>query len=130
MVKRKLLMAAVLVVLGAGTAWGQFIPDPDVQGKIQDARQEITLKGKIVYAKELGGYFLQAGMAGNKVILNQNYETLKRLAKERREVTVQGRLNPLDIGARYIFIERLDGKSYHGDKAPLVRPPTKLTPLF
>ena len=113
----------------AGTAWAQLIPDPDVQGKIGDARQPITLKGRIGY-QELGGYIVKADRAGNKIILNQNYEVLKKLAKKRQEVTIDGRTNPLDISARYIYIESINGKPYHGDKAPLVKPPTKLTPLF
>ena len=66
----------------------------------------------------------------NKIILNQNYEILKKLAKNRQKVTIQGKTNPLDISARYIFIQLIDGKPYHGDKAPMVKPPTKLTPLF
>jgi hypothetical protein len=122
-------MAAVLVFC-TSTAEAKFIPDPDVQGKINDARQEITLTGKIAYAKELGGYFLQAGQAGNKIILNQNYAALKKLAQSRKEATVQGRISPVDIKARHIFIEKINGNPYQGDKAPLVKPPTKLTPLF
>lgn len=130
MIKLKFLLLAALVVLGSSNAWAKFIPDPDVQGKIKDARQEIALTGKIAYAQELGGYFLKAGMAGNKIILNQNYEALKKLAQGRKDVKVQGRINPLDIKARHIFIETIDGKPYHGDKAPLVKPDKKLTPFF
>jgi hypothetical protein len=55
---------------------------------------------------------------------------LQKLAKKHEEVTVQGLTNPLDISARYIFIESINGKPYHGDRAPMVKPPTKLTPLF
>ena len=78
----------------------------------------------------MGGYLLQADRAGDKIILNQNYQVLKKLAKERRKVKVEGKINPLDISARYIFLDVINGKSYHGDKAPMVKPPTKLTPLF
>jgi hypothetical protein len=130
MVKLKLLLMSAVIVFCTSPAWAQFIPDPDVQGKIKDARQEISLTGKIAYSKELGGYFLQAGMAGNKVILNQNYEALKKFSKGRKDVNVQGRMNPLDIKARHIYIEKIDGKPYHGDKAPLVKPNQKLTPFF
>jgi hypothetical protein len=129
MVKGKIFIAALIVLFFAGTASAQLIPDPDVQGKIQDASQPVTLQGRIVY-HELGGYHLQADLAGDKIILNQNYEVLKKFAQNRQKVTVQGKVNPLDIGARYIFIQLLNGKPYHGDKAPLVKPPTKLTPLF
>jgi hypothetical protein len=123
-------MVAALVVFCTDSAWAQFIPDPDVQGKINDARQEISLSGKIAYAKESGGYFLMTGSAGNKIILNQNEATLKKLAQGRKRVSIQGRTNPLDIKARYIFIEKIDGKAYKGEKAPLVKPVKKLTPFF
>jgi hypothetical protein len=126
----KLLLVASLILLSSATAWARFIPDPDVQGKINDARQEITLQGKIAYNRALGGYFLRAARAGDKVILNQNDTVLKKISRSRKPVTIAGRVNPLDIKARHIFIETIDGKPYHGDKAPLVKPPTKLTPLF
>lgn len=127
---RLLFLATLLVIVTSSAGAEQFIADPDVQGKINDSRQDISLAGKIAYAKELGGYFFQTDAAGNKIILNQNYTTLKQLAQGRQAVKIQGRINPVDIKARHIFIEKIDGKAYHGDKAPLVRPPTKLTPLF
>lgn len=131
MPRLRLLIFLVLLVMFASNAEAeQRIPDPDVQGKINDARQEITLKGKIAYAKELGGYFFQTEKAGNKVILNQNYDTLKKLAQSRQAVKIQGRISPVDLKARHIYIEKVDDKPYQGDKAPLVNPPTKLTPLF
>lgn len=124
------LLLTIVLAAWVGSAEAQYIPDPDVQGKINDARQRLTLTGRIAYAQELGGYFLQSGKAGNKVILNQNHATLKELAQSRRQVQIQGRVNPLDVTARHIFIETIDGKPYSGDKAPLVKPPAKLTPLF
>ncbi|MGQ9919861.1 MAG: hypothetical protein ACUVRZ_00870 [Desulfobacca sp.] len=124
------IFLAVFLLAGADRAGAQYIPDPDVQGKINDARQRLSLTGRIAYAQELGGYFLQSGKAGNKIILNQNYERLQEIARSRREVKIQGRINPLDVKARHIFIETIDGKPYHGDKAPLVKPPTKVTPWF
>jgi hypothetical protein len=130
MVNFKLLLAAMILAMVTTTAWAEFIPDPDVQGKINDARQEITLTGKIAHANNVGGYYFDAGSAGNKIILNQNYETLKHLAQQRQNVKIQGRTSPFDLKARYLFIEKIDGKPYHGDKAPLVKPPTKLTPFF
>ncbi|MBM4286692.1 MAG: hypothetical protein FJ135_00835 [Deltaproteobacteria bacterium] len=130
MAKSKIFVIGMMLVLFAGSAWAQFIPDPDVGPKIRDARQNITLTGKIAYAQELGGYFLQADRAGNKVILNQNPEVLREIAQSRREVKVQCRVNPVDIYARHIFIEKIDGQPYRGSTAPLVRPPTKLTPWF
>ena len=130
MAQGKIVGLAALVLLAAGSALAQLIPDPDVQGKISDARQAITLTGKIAYAQELGGYFLQAGKAGNKIILNQNDQVLRQIAQSRKEVKVEGRVNPVDLMARHIFIEKIDGSAYQGTKAPLVKPPGKITPLF
>ncbi len=127
---RFFILVALLLVFASGAGAEQLIPDPDVQGKIDDARQDITLNGKIAYSKEFGGYFFHAGSAGDKIILNQNYEVLKQLAQSRKDVKIQGRINPVDFKARHIFIEKIDGKAYKGDKAPLVKPPTKITPFF
>jgi hypothetical protein len=130
MVKSTIFLLVAILLLFAGTAGAaQLIPDPDVQGKISDAGQPITLEGRIIY-RQVGGYLLQADRAGDKIILNQNYQVLKKLAKERRKVKVEGKINPLDISARYIYLDVINGKPYHGDKAPMVKPPTKLTPLF
>jgi hypothetical protein len=130
MVNRKIIILVAILLTFAGTVHAaQLIPDPDVQGKIQEASQPITLEGRIIY-RQVGGYTLQAERAGDKIILNQNYPVLKKLAKQRRKVKVEGRINPLDISARYLFIDVIDGKSYHGDKAPMVKPVTKLTPFF
>ena len=63
MVKGKIFILAAIMLFFAGTAWAQLIPDPDVQGKIGDAQQPITLQGRIAY-HELGGYVLQADQAG------------------------------------------------------------------
>ncbi len=124
------LFLAMVLICWAEGAGAQYIPDPDIQGKINDAQQRLALTGRIAYAQELGGYFVQGGKAGNKTILNQNYEVLKELAQSRRQVKIQGRVNPFDVKARHIFIESIDDKPYQGDKAPLVKPPTKVTPLF
>lgn len=129
--KRKIaLVVMIALTVLVGSVEAQYIPDPDIQGKINDAQQRLSLTGRIAYAQELGGYFVQGGKAGNKIILNQNYEVLKEIAQSRREVKIQGRVSPVDVKARHIFIETIDGKPYHGEKAPLVKPPTKLTPLF
>ena len=85
MVKGKIFLLTALLLIFAGTAWARLIPDPDVQGKIQDARQSISLKGRVVY-QEVGGYILRAEGAGDKIILNQNYEVLKKLARKHQEV--------------------------------------------
>jgi hypothetical protein len=130
MFKIRICLVLSLLLVTATSALAELIPDPDVQRKINDARQVVTLTGRISHSNALGGYYLDAGSAGNKIILNQNYQTLKQLAEKRRNVKIQGRTSQFDISARSLYIEKIDGKPYHGDKAPLVKPPTKLTPLF
>ena len=77
MVKRKIFLLVAILLLFAGTVRAaQLIPDPDVQGKIRAASQPITLEGRIIH-RQVGGYLLQADRAGDKIILNQNYQVLK-----------------------------------------------------
>ena len=116
-----LLLVLVLVDLCQAQP---YVPDPDVYGKIKGAYQPIGLVAKIGYAKDQGGYFIKNNPRygfGNKVILNQNYELLGRLARRGKFVTISGRVSPLEFRANHVFIEALDGRPYHGRRAPLVR---------
>ena len=55
MVKRKSFSAGgSYVILRRRPAWAQLIPDPDVQGKIQDARQADHLKGQDRLCQDVG----------------------------------------------------------------------------
>jgi len=122
---RILLLSLVLVLAHYGVAQAQrYIPDPDVYGKIRGAYQPVTLVARIGYNRDLGGYFVRNNPSygfGNKVILNQNYEVLGRIARRGRYVTIFGRVSPIDFRAGYIYLETIDGRPYHGRHAPLVR---------
>ncbi len=101
-----------------------YVPDPEVLGKIRTATQKVTLGAKIGYAKERGGYYVKNNSrfrTGDKIILNQNYEILKKMARLGQPVAIEGRVNPADFFASHIFIERLNGKPYQGRHAPLVK---------
>ncbi len=91
---RILLLSLVLVLAHYGVAQAQrYIPDPDVYGKVRGAYQPITLVAHIGYNRDLGGYFVRNNPSygfGNKVILNQNYEVLGRIARRGRYVTSSG----------------------------------------
>ena len=123
-IRRSLLsLLLVLVLAGPGLAQ-QYIPDPDVYGKIKGAYQPIRLVAKIGYAKDQGGYFIKNNPRygfGNKLILNQNYEALGRLARRGKFVTLSGRVSPIEFRANHVFIEAIDGRPYHGRHAPLVK---------
>ena len=118
-----LSLTLLLVLAGRGQAQ-QYVPDPDVYGKIRGAYQPIALTARIGYSRGLGGYYIRNNPRygfGHKIILNQNYEILRRLAKSGRYVTIAGRVSPIEFRANHVFIEAINGRPYHGRKAPLVR---------
>ncbi len=121
---RLFCLAAVLCLTLTGLAWAEkYVPDPDAGHKLRSATQPITLVARIGHSLNHGGYYVMNNpqrQSGNKTIVNQNYKTLKTLSRQGRAVTIQGRVNPLDFLANYIVIDRIDGRPYHGNHAPLV----------
>jgi hypothetical protein len=119
------LSALTLLLVFTGSAWAQpYVPDPDVNAKIKGAYQPIGLVGRIGYSKKHGGYYIKNNPRygfGDKVILNQNYKTLGRLARSGKVHTISARVSPMEWRATHVFIEAIDGRPYHGRKAPLVR---------
>lgn len=118
-----LSLALLLVFVGNGWA-GPYVPDPDVYAKIKGAYQPIGLVGRIGYSKKHGGYYIKNNPRygfGNKVILNQNYQVLSRLARRGKVHTISARVSPMEWRATHVFIEAIDGRPYHGRQAPLVR---------
>ncbi len=122
---RLALLSLALLLLLAGTCPAQqYIPDPDVYGKIRGAYQPVTLVARIGYDRNHGGYYIRGNPRygfGSKVILNQNYGVLAGLARSGRFVTISGRVSPLEFRANHVYIEAIDGRPYHGRQAPLVR---------
>jgi hypothetical protein len=119
-------LLTLLLVLGfAGAVLAQkYVPDPDVYSKIKGAYQPIGLVAGIGYNRDLGGYFIKNNPRygfGNKIILNQNYEVLSRLARRGKVVTISCRVSPIEFRASHVYIEAIDGRPYHGRHAPLVR---------
>jgi len=118
-----LFFIALLLVL-TGVCQAQYVPDPDVYGKIKGAYQPLTLTARIGYSKDRGGYYIKNNPRygfGDKVILNQNIAVLAKLARRGKFHTIYGRVSPLEFRANHVFIEGIDGKPYHGKHAPLVR---------
>ena len=119
------LLALLLVLVLVDLCQAQpYVPDPDVSGKIKGAYQPIGLVAKIGHSKDQGGYFIKNNPRygfGNKIILNQNYEVLSRLARRGKFVTISGRVSPLEFRASHVYIEAIEGRPYHGRHAPLVR---------
>ena len=73
---------------------------------------KITVKGKIILTRS--GYFLNGEVPpGRFIIENENTGVLEELAKRGQSITVEGRL---PHGADYLFIERIEGQPYIGEK--------------
>ena len=72
----------------------------------------ITIKGKIDYMKNLGGYFVLGDVPAREYfIMNQDLKLLEALFKSGKIVTIEGRIVR---GAEYLFIDKIDGKPYTG----------------
>ena len=70
----------------------------------------ITVKGKIDYMTNLGGYFVRGLEPGGELfITNKNPKVLEELYKSGKTVTIEGRIVR---GAEYLFIEKIDGQPY------------------
>ena len=75
---------------------------------------QITVKGKIDYMKNLGGYFVRSlEPTGEFFIMNQDPKLLEELFRSGKILTIEGRIN-LALGAEYLFIEKIDGQPYRG----------------
>ncbi len=73
---------------------------------------KITIKGKIDFMQNLGGYFVRGEQPGGEFfIMNQNPQTLEGLLKGGKTVMIEGRIVR---GAEYLFIEKIDGQPYRG----------------
>jgi hypothetical protein len=72
----------------------------------------ITVKGKIDFMKNLGGYFVLGDVPAREyIIMNENPKVLEELFKSGRIVTIEGRIVR---GAEYLFIDKIDGQPYTG----------------
>jgi hypothetical protein len=104
-----ILVAFTLAVL-APAALAQA-PAPEVK---KEAPRTTSIKGKIDYMKDLGGYYVRGVEPGGEwMIVNQNAPVLKKLMKSKKTVTITGTLK----GAEFLTIQTIDGKPYTG-KAP------------
>ncbi len=121
--RKPLFLVAALCLALAGSAFAQkYGPDPDAPAKLRAATQPITLAARIGYSLKHGGYYVMNNpglQSGNKTILNQNYKVLKGWRQSKRTLTIQGRVDPTNLLATYIVIDRINGRPYHGTHAPL-----------
>jgi hypothetical protein len=79
----------------------------------------ITLKGKIDFMKNLGGYFVLGYEPGGEYfIMNEDPKALEELYKSGKTLIIEGLIVR---GAEYLFIEKIDGKEYRGKMDPAQR---------
>ncbi len=72
----------------------------------------LTVKGKIDYMKNLGGYFILGDVPAREYFIeNQDPKLLEALYKSGKIVTIEGRIVR---GAEYLYIDKIDGKPYRG----------------
>ncbi len=72
----------------------------------------LTVKGKIDYMKNLGGYFTLGDVPAREYFIeNQDPKLLEALYKSGKIVTIEGRIVR---GAEYLYIDKIDGKPYRG----------------
>ncbi len=72
----------------------------------------ITIKGKIDFMKNLGGYFVLGDVPAREyIIMNENPKVMEELFRSGKIVTIEGRIVR---GAEYLFIDKIDGQPYHG----------------
>jgi hypothetical protein len=74
---------------------------------------QVTVKGKIVYSTTMKRYVIR-GRGEMYGIANQNSEALGQLAEGKQTVTVEGH----NAGGDYLFIKKIDGAAYQGEKGP------------
>lgn len=77
----------------------------------KEAVRTTSIKGKIDYMKDLGGYYVRGVEPGGEwMIVNQNTAVLKKLMKSKKTLTITGTLK----GAEFLTIQTIDGKKYTG----------------
>ena len=106
---RLLEISLSLLIIGAVACSG-VSQQPTATPKIEGTKT--TVKGKIGYMKNLGGYFVRGENPPDELfIVNQDPKLLEDLMKSGKTVTIEGHYT---IGADHLFIEKIDGQPYRG----------------
>jgi hypothetical protein len=110
-VTRIILVLAVIALFATVACAQRPAQSPNTGGMTQGG-STVTIKGKIDYNKNLGGYFVMGeNPAREYFIMNDNPKVLGGLHKSGKLITIEGRIVK---GAEYLFIEKIDGKAYKG----------------
>ncbi len=112
-----IIMCLAIVALLAGNGCAQRGVQPTSTSSMTQEGTKLTVKGKIEYMKNLGGYFILGEVPAREyIIMNENPKVLEGLFKGGKIVVIEGRIVQ---GAEYLFIDKIDGQPYAG-KEPSV----------
>ncbi len=116
---KKAILYLILSILAVVLAANLGLAQGPVQGKAPQGAQEqgpqTTIQGKIIFMQSYGGYIVVSETPHEEYkIINENPKVLADLAKKEKPVTIEGRL---PRGAYLLFIDKIDGKPYRGEKA-------------
>jgi hypothetical protein len=110
MKKISLLQIILSLLLIGAVACSGVSQQPMATPKIEGTK--VTVKGKIDYMKNLGGYIVSGeNPPSTFFIVNQNPKVLEELFKSQKGITIDGHLT---IGTDHLFIEKIDGQPYRG----------------
>jgi hypothetical protein len=120
---KKILVALLALVLTLGMSAAPSLAQQSTASEKAapvkpEAKERITVKGKIAYMKDRGYYLTGEDQPGEYIIVNPNEKKLKSLMNQKKIVTAEGYLT---MGADLIFIEKIDGKKYSGDGIPAAK---------
>jgi hypothetical protein len=124
MKKQKGILATMLaMVLALGLSAGIFATQqPTAPGKPAPAKSEakdrIVVKGKIAQMGSAGYYVQGEDPPGELLIVNPNARQLESLMKKGNTVKIEGYRT---ISADRLFVEKINGKKYHGDSKSAVQ---------
>ena len=110
-----IIISGLAIACLSGSVFAQ-VPVKEVPAKEEAAKKkvsQVTVKGKIVYSTTMKRYVIR-GRGEMYGIANQNSEVLDPLAKGKQTVTVEGHT----MGVDFLFIEKIDGAPYQGEKGP------------
>jgi len=105
-----LLQIILSLMVIATVACSGVSQQPTATPRIEGAK--VTVKGKIDYMKNLGGYIvIGENPPSTLFIVNQDPKVLEELFKSQKDITIDGHFT---IGADHLFIEKIDGQPYRG----------------
>ncbi len=120
---KKILVTTLALALAIGLSTGVCVAQqPTATDKSAPTKSEtkdrIVVKGKIAQMGSAGYYVQGEDPPGELLIVNPNAKQLASLMKKGNTVKIEGYRT---ISADRLFVEKIDGKKYHGDSKSAVQ---------